>query len=311
MGISNGANNSSVECKLGGCKSNGNPDGSDNGLFKTPSKNATTKNVARSVECKLGGCESDGNPDGSDNGVLKGSADGINSADGLFKTPSNNATAKKVPKTGLRMTREMIEGSVSSAKILFSTKLTISPERTLHDCNLGDENRAYLGTAGTFAIFKRIDGKNNIAVFTNEAGERKFVSNIPSANEAHYHFFGNAGRQLTLVWDACHEETDQPRVRTYMFFFDHMWQYSLAMYNLLNRNENLVEEWFDPAGRFCPNEASLPPHPQIKPEDDMDIDDENKIKMRETPYAKKKLKDEDDEYDDYNDFDIVGPSQLW
>ena len=43
----------------------------------------------------------------------------------------------------------------------------------------------------------------------------------------------------------------------------------------------------------------------------MDIDDENKIKMRETPYAKKKLKDEDDEYDDYNDFDIVGPSQLW
>ena len=43
----------------------------------------------------------------------------------------------------------------------------------------------------------------------------------------------------------------------------------------------------------------------------MDIDDENKIKMGETPYAKKKRKDKYDEYDDYNDVDIVGPSQLW
>ena len=124
-----------------------------------------------------------------------GSVDGIantGSADGLFKTPSKNAIMEKVPKTGLCLTREIIEGSVSLANMIFSAKLTNSPERTLHNCNHGDANRTYLG-AGNFTIFKRNDGECNIAVFTNEAGEQKFVSNIPPADNADKHFLEMQG----------------------------------------------------------------------------------------------------------------------
>ena len=69
----------------------------------------------------------------------------------------------------------------------------------------------------------------------------------------------------------------------------------------------MVEEWFDPAaaGRFCPNEVSLPPHTQIKPEDAMDTDEVENVKICGTPYTKTKLKDE------YRDYDIRGESQLF
>ena len=90
-----------------------------------------------------------------------------------------------------------------------------------------------------------------------------------------------------------------------MFFFDFDWHYAIAMYNILYRNEEAVVEWFISGGRYCANEETLPPHAQIKPEDAMDIDHPGNIKVRNTPYSKKILEEE------YDDIDLVGPSQIY
>lgn len=153
----------------------------------------------------------------------------------------------------------------------------------------GDRNRSQLG-AGMMHVMKASDtGLLTVQVF-NENG-LQFQSEVPQDFSG---FFGNAGRENILGWNAYDtsgnittigtdiKEDKAPNVkeasmRRFFFHFETREHLTCVLFILFGGNDNarkLVEEFFDGNGRFCPEEEPELPHRVIDP-NRMDIDDIN------------------------------------
>ena len=203
--------------------------------------------------------------------------------------------------------------------LVWSTLLEDGIFRSLSNPDIGNPDRWDLGT-GTGKIWRSVDNNvTGIFQFVNHEGVKKMEAEIPPLATAHKHLFGNAGKQNCIVWDAYDTSGDTSggtvvkggrdskkaaRLRQYVINFRSAQQLSAFLLFMFNGSVNLLEEWFDSDGRFCPKTPSLPPHLMLKGENSMDVEGDDNIMERLPPLNLEKALAK------YGGVDPQGQSQL-
>jgi hypothetical protein len=153
----------------------------------------------------------------------------------------------------------------------------------------GDQNRGQIG-AGIMNITKSSNtGLRNVQVFNRDG--LTFQSEV---NPNLCGFFGNAGRQNILGWDAYDtsgkiiskgtaikegktNNVKEAHVRRFYFHFDSREHLTCVLFSLFGGDDNArksVEEFFDGSGHLCPEEEPELPH-RVIDHNRMDIDSIN------------------------------------
>ncbi len=143
----------------------------------------------------------------------------------------------------------------------------------------GDQNRGEIG-AGIMNIFK----SSNIGLLTVQvfnSGGLQFQSEVPADFSG---FFGNAGRENTLGWNAFDtsgkilsagtavkgnsKDSRQAQLRRFYFHFESREHLTCVLFTLFGSDDNarkLVEDFFRGDNRFCPETEPALPHRVIDP----------------------------------------------
>ena len=171
-------------------------------------------------------------------------------------------------------------------KEIFWIPLVISPNRTLSNPNIGDPERANLGSTGTLFVFRTSISNRIIVRYNDSNGNPKFEAKV--ASEPHKSIFGNSGEQNVFAFDAIDKyfvsggtfvEGADAALRRYFFWFESLPDLSIALFHVFNQDLGLVRAFFDKEGDFNPRgEITKPPHVIVKGEDDMDIDDSTRFR---------------------------------
>ena len=177
------------------------------------------------------------------------------------------------------------EEGQNGAVLLYSTELKFLHRNLSHA--FGARGRGNIG-AGVMNISKsRSTGFISVHVINN--GGLTFEAEVHPDFSG---FFGNAGRENVLGWDAFDtsgnivsadiavkerkdSDTKVAHLRRFYFHFGSREHLTCALFVLFGGDDNarkLVEEFFDEKGRFCPSEEPELPHKVVDP-NRMDIDD--------------------------------------
>lgn len=171
--------------------------------------------------------------------------------------------------------------------LIFSTELR-HLHRNVSNAG-GDQNRGQIGT-GIMNITKSSNtGLRNVQVFNRDG-----LTFQAEVNPNLCGFFGNAGRENILGWDAYDtsgkivskgtaikegktKNVKEAHVRRFYFHFDSREHLTCVLFSLFGGDDNarkFVEEFFDGSGRFCPEEEPELPH-RVIDHNRMDIDSIN------------------------------------
>ena len=175
----------------------------------------------------------------------------------------------------------------------------------------GDRNRSQLG-AGMMNIMKSGDtGLLTVQVF-NENG-LQFQSEVPQDFSG---FFGNAGRENILGWNAYDTSGNIPTIgtatkkgkaltvkeasmRRFFFHFETREHLTCVLFILFGGDDiarKLAEEFYDGNGRFCPKEEPELPHRVIDP-NRMEVDDVNGLSPARPTASTSRLTFENDPFE--------------
>lgn len=205
----------------------------------------------------------------------------------LDQEQEEDVTASTPSTEGAPSTSVLKTPSRNNRILVYSTELK---HLTRNLSNLGgDRNRSQLG-AGMMNVMKSGDtGLLTVQVF-NKNG-LQFQSEVPQDYSG---FFGNAGRENILGWNAYDTSGNIPTIgtaikegkapnvkeasmRRFFFHFETREHLTCVLFILFGGNDTarkLVEEFYDGNGRFCPKEEPELPHRVIDP-NHMEVDDIN------------------------------------